>query len=265
MNGTRSFSRIALALVLSSGVSLLTVASNPAIAEDNMLKSPYGEGDLAGASNLMTPDKAMEAMKYMATGTVVSIGRTYEPAMPLFGSRVFAVRGTGGLAGGPLGKNEVIWMDDFLATEIGQVGTQFDGLAHIGIGSKNKHFYGGIPADEVIGSYGVKKLGIEHVKPFFTRGVLIDMVALKGRAMEAGEEITADDIKAALEKQGTPPLGEGDVVLLHTGWGQHWITDNAKYNAGCPGIGLDAAINHQKRYIHSRKHRHGKVSRCWRV
>ena len=132
-------------------------------------------------------------------------------------------------------------MDDFLSTEIGQVGTQFDGLAHIGIGGEQHLFYGGTPASEVAGSYGVKKLGIEHVKPFFTRGVLIDMVALKGRALEAGEEITADDIKAALKQQGTAPPGKGDMVAIHTGWGQHWITDNAKFNSGCPGLGLDAA------------------------
>ncbi|OED38651.1 hypothetical protein AB833_19110 [Chromatiales bacterium (ex Bugula neritina AB1)] len=196
---------------------------------------------MAGASNLMTTEKALEAMKLMSTGTVVSIGRTYESDMPLFGSRVFAVRGTGGLAGGPLGANNVIWMDDFLSTEIGQVGTQFDGLAHIGIGKEEKLFYGGIPANEVAGSYGVQKLGLEHVKPFFTRGVLADMVALKGRALEAGEEITAADLKAAFEKQGTAPPGKGDVLLVHTGWGQHWITDNAKFNSGCPGLGLDAA------------------------
>jgi kynurenine formamidase len=30
-------------------------------------------------------------------------------------------------------------------------------------------------------------------------------------------------------------------VLLHTGWGQHWIEDNAKFNSGSPGIGLGAA------------------------
>ena len=205
------------------------------------LTSPYGEGDMAGASNLMTVEKAMEATALMKTGTVLSIGRTYEPDMPLFGARVFAVRGTGGLAGGPLGENNVVWMDDFLSTEIGQVGTQFDGLAHIGIGGKHNVFYGGVTEQELVGPLGVKKLGIEHVKPFFTRGILVDLVALKGRSLEAGEEITADDIKAALEKQGTAPPGKGDVVLLHTGWGQHWITDNAKFNSGCPGIGMDAA------------------------
>ncbi|MFK8082600.1 MAG: cyclase family protein [Granulosicoccus sp.] len=241
MNKRVAHSRTAFVLTLAMGVSLGAAVPITADADGSQLESPYGEGDGAGASNLMTAEKALEAMKYMSTGTVVSIGRTYESKMPLFGSRVFAVRGTGGLAGGPLGENEVIWMDDFLATEIGQVGTQFDGLAHIGIGKENPHFYGGIPADEVIGSYGVNKLGIEHVKPFFTRGILIDMVALKGRSLEAGEEITADDIKAALEKQGTAPPGKGDVVLVHTGWGQHWIEDNEKFNSGCPGLGMDAA------------------------
>ncbi len=174
------------ASLFAASVFCIAATVNVVYAEGDELKSPYGAGDMAGASNLMTSEKALEAMKYMSSGTVVSIGRTYEPKMPLFGSRVFAVRGTGGLAGGPLGENEVIWMDDFLATEIGQVGTQFDGLAHIGMGSSNKQFYGGVPASEVIGSYGVNKLGVEHVKPFFTRGVFIDIVALKGRAMEAG-------------------------------------------------------------------------------
>ena len=215
--------------------------SNTALADGHGLTAPFGEGDQAGASNLMTPDKVKEAMGLMKTGTVISIGRTYESAMPLFGSRVFALRGTGGLAGGPLADNKVIWMDDYLSTEIGQVGTQFDGLAHIGIGGDKPVFYGGVPASDVFGSYGVRKLGMEHVKPFFTRGLLIDMVSLRGRPMELGEEVTADDIKAALEKQGIAPPGTGDVVMVHTGWGSLWIEDNAKFNSGAPGIGLSAA------------------------
>ncbi|MFN3260976.1 MAG: cyclase family protein [Pikeienuella sp.] len=201
-------------------------------------KSKYGPDDQAGASNLMTPAKVMEAMALMKTGTVISIGRTYESSMPLFGARVFGLRGTGGLAGGPLGQNEVIWMDDFLATEIGQVGTQFDGLAHIGIGGQ---FYNGATIPEVAGSYGVKKLGVEQVKPFFTRGIVLDIAAVRGAPMNAGEEISLADLRAAMDRQGVAEPGEGDVVLIHTGWSRHWITDNATYNSGCPGIGLEAA------------------------
>ncbi len=222
---------------------VLALASmmSPFASAQEWTNSKFGPDDQAGASNLMTAAKALEAVALIKSGSVMSIGRDYTSDMPLFGSRVFAVRGTRGLAGGPLGSNEVIWMDDFIATEIGQVGTQFDGLSHIGIGGSTNRFYNGIPAEDVVGSLGTRKLGIEQLKPFFTRGIVLDFVALKGRDLNAGEEITVADIEAALQAQGIAPPGSGDVVLLHTGWGRHWITDNATFNAGEPGIGIEAA------------------------
>jgi kynurenine formamidase len=221
---------------------VLTIAAAPAFAQDVNLTSRWGKDDQAGASNLMTPKKVMEAMKYMKSGNVISLARTYEAEMPLFGARAFALRGTGGLAGGPVGENNVIWMDDFLSTEIGQVGTQFDGLGHIGIGGRNI-FYNGNTAQQIFGSTGLKRLGIEHVKPFFTKGILIDAAAHRGKPMDAGDEITVADIEAALKKQGltSDAIGEGDVVVFHTGWGRHWIKDNKTFNSGSPGIGLEAA------------------------
>ena len=227
---------------ICSLVAAVSLVATTAFAQDDWTKSPFGPDDQAGRSNLMTPQKALQAVSLMKTGTVMSLGRTYESGMPLFGARAFALRGTGGLAGGPLAKNGVIWNDDFLATEIGQVGTQFDGLSHIGINFQDQNlFYNGIKAEDMNGGYGMNKLGMEHVKPFFTRGILVDMVGLLGRNMEVGEEISAQQIKDALAKQGTAMPGEGDVVVFHTGWGDHWITDNAKFNSGCPGIGLEAA------------------------
>ncbi|MEM9029527.1 MAG: cyclase family protein [Pseudomonadota bacterium] len=224
---------------LAVGVSLTSVAW----AQDAWYPSKFGKDDEAGRSNLMTSARVLEAMTYMKKGTVVPLARTYESAMPLFGARAFAVRGTSGLAGGPVGENKVIWMDDFLATEIGQVGTQFDGLGHIGIGGDKNRFYNGLESAAVTGSYGLKKLGIEKVKPFFTKGILIDMVSFKGKPMDKGEEITVADIEGALQKQGlsADSIGEGHVVLIHTGWSRHWIKDNATFNSGCPGIGVAAA------------------------
>ena len=231
------FKQTVLALALAGTLGLGVQAQ----AAENWYPSKYGADDQAGASNLMTPAKALEATKLIKTGNTVSLARTYQAEMPLFGQRVFAVRATSGLAGGPFGENHVIWMDDFLATEIGQVGTQFDGLAHIGVGGDTELFYNGTPASEVIGGYGVKKLGIEHVKPFFTRGILLNFEALKGRPMELGEEITVEDIEAAMKAQNLAEITEGDVVILHTGWGAKWIKDNATFNSGEPGIGIPAA------------------------
>ncbi len=221
-----------------AGVAALVVTLSAAQAQDT--PSRWGKDDQAGASNHMTPKKALEAAKLMKTGNVIPLARVYEAKMPLFGARAFALRGTNGLAGGPVGDNKVIWMDDFLAAEIGQVGTQFDGLGHIGIGGRDV-FYNGNTKEQIFGPTGLTKLGIEHVKPFFTRGVLIDMVAHKGAPMNAGQEISVADIEGALQKQGVAAIGEGDVVLIHTGWGRHWGVDNAAFNAGAPGIGLDAA------------------------
>lgn len=233
------------ALLVASALCLFAVTAS---ADETMAwaESPFGPDDQAGASNLMTPEKALEAITLMKSGTVMSIGRVYEPAMPLFGSRAFALRATNGLAGGPVGKNQVVWMDDFLATEIGQVGTQFDGLGHIGIGigigkDNTAFFYNGVASKDLVGGYGLNRNGVEHVKPFFTRGVVLDIAALRGAPMDAGDEITVADIEAALEKQGIEAPKAGDVALFHTGWGRHWITDNATFNSGCPGIGMEAA------------------------
>lgn len=223
--------------------ALCTMATSPG-ADDHLAwtESPYGPDDQAGASNLMTPDKTLEAISLMKTGTVLSIGRVYEAEMPLFGSRAFALRATNGLAGGPLGENQVVWMDDFLATEIGQVGTQFDGLGHIGVGIDGKaFFYNGVAAADLVGGNGLNKNGVEHIKPLFTRGVILDIAALHDAPMEAGDVISVEDIEEALEKQGIGEPQTGDVVLLHTGWSRHWINDNDTFNSGSPGIGMEAA------------------------
>lgn len=102
-------------------------------------------------------------------------------------------------------------------------------------------FDNNLDAGEVFGPNGLKKLGVEHVKPIFTRGIVLDITALRGAPMDAGDEVTAADLEAAIERQGIAGPGEGDVVLIHTGWGRHWITDNDTFNSGAPGIGMEAA------------------------
>ncbi len=108
----------------------------------------------AGASNQITTCKVLEALDLVQEGRIVPLGRDYEAGMPLFGTRVYEFsqptppvcdnfgqpdgctpqgeeddpRPTGG----PFGANGVIFNDEFLVSEIGQVGTQFDGPGHIG-------------------------------------------------------------------------------------------------------------------------------------
>ena len=211
--------------------------------------SQWGPEDQAGASNHMSPEKTLEAVQKIRTGKVHSLGRVYESSMPLFGERVFALRTPGMPTGGTFGDNKILWNDEFLATEIGQVGTQFDGLGHIGVevgadgDQTERRLYNGITMREAASPYGLKKLGVEHVKPFFTSGILIDVMGLKGAMLEAGTEIGVADIEAALERQGLSgdAIRPGDVVVVRSGWGRLWNEDNARYNGGEPGIGMEAA------------------------
>jgi kynurenine formamidase len=61
--------------------------------------------------------------------------------------------------------------------------------------------------------------------------------------MDVGQEITMADVRGALQRQGMADMqfSAGDVVLFRTGWSKYWIKDNAKYNSGEPGIGIEVA------------------------
>lgn len=211
----------------------------------------WGADDQAGSTNWYTrPEVVQRALAEAKTGKTYKLGRPYTANMPAFGERKFVLRIPGSPTGGPFGANGVVYHDDYLATEIGQVGTQFDGLGHIGVavnGAGDKaqmRYYNGVTQLEIEGATGLKKLGVERLHPIAARGVLIDIAGAKGVAnLEAGYEITMADVRDALARQG---LGEfkflpGDGVFFRTGWGVHWIKDNAKFSAGEPGIGMEVA------------------------
>ena len=110
--------------------------------------------------------------------------------MPLFGTRVFRLTIPGSPTGGPFGENQLVFHDEMVSSEIGQVGTQFDGLGHIGrlqggnTNNKNQMlYYNGFTEGEIATSEGLVKLGIEKIKPIITRGILIDIAKLQGDLM----------------------------------------------------------------------------------
>ena len=219
-------------------VSLVAIAvAGAASAQANdSLTSKWGPADQRGAANRITPEKVLEAKGLMTRGTVYQLGRVYESGMPLFGTRHFSLRIPQTF--GPLGTNRTTYHDEIVSAEIGQVGTQFDGLGNIGVGD---HFYNGNDRADFSKPDGLTKLGVENVGPLVTRGVLVDVAALKGVArLAGGYEITLADLRGALERQRTE-IRSGDVVIVHTGWGSLWKVDNAAFSANAPGVGLEAA------------------------
>jgi kynurenine formamidase len=117
-------------------------------------------------------------------------------------------------------------------------GTHIDALGHFTIAAE---LYGGRDAASIVGDWGLTELGIEQCPPILARGVLLDVAAGRGvERMDAGDVIGSADLEAAAAAGGVL-VERGDVVLINTGWGALYMTDNATYTAGEPGLGEEAA------------------------
>lgn len=220
--------------------------AQPALAQtsvDPWWPSQWGSDDERGAINRITAGKVIQAASLIRDGQIYELGRDYEAGMPLFPGRHFSLSIQGSPTFGPVGKNQTVWHVEMITGELGQVGTQFDGLGHVGsrVGEEDI-FYNGYKRAEISTAFGLSKLGVEKVGAFFTRGVLIDVAAYKNvERLNVGQVITVEDLQGSLKRQNTE-LREGDVVLIRTGHGQLWNQDNDSYNRGSPGIGLEAAV-----------------------
>lgn len=193
----------------------------------------WGSGDQAGASNWITPEKIKDAVTLVRTGKVYELGHIYEDGMPQIGRRSYKLVIPSFPTYGPelIAGKAVVFNDEFIAGELGQVGTQFDGPGHVGMvarhtdGSEKITFYNGFTADDLRAPYGLKKLGVEQVKPIVTRGVLIDVAGFRGEdTVPGGTAITLAEIRGALTRQGIDEasLRPGDALLFNFGWWRHW-------------------------------------------
>lgn len=209
----------------------------------------WGKGDQAGGSNWITPEKVLEAVRLVKTGKIYEVGRVYERGMPSFGQRTYALLSPGNPTYVFDSANHIVANDEFLCTEIGQVGTQFDGPGHVGMrmtmadGAVEDVYYNGYTGREMYGPYGLRQLGVEHVKPIVTRGLLIDVAGYKGvENLPHRYEVTVADVRGALEREGLSEgeIHEGDALLFRFGWAKLW-SDGAEYESEPPGIGLEVA------------------------
>ena len=205
-------------------------------ADSARCPSSWGATDERGAGNLKGPELVLRAARLIRTGEVIELGRILSADMPLNPTRQFDVhtkRTTMNPQSNRRGSNE-----ELVVAEIGQVGTQFDGFAHQTIGDS---MYNCFKVSEVSTRTGFSRLGIQNVGAIMTRGVLIDVAALKNVDMLPDTyEITVEDLQQALAKQAVT-LQRGDAIIVHTGWGRLWGKDNARYQASNPGIGVAAS------------------------
>jgi kynurenine formamidase len=210
----------------------------------------WGANDQAGGSNWITPEKIIKALALVKAGKVYELGHVYERGMPLIGNRSYNIFIPSFPTYGPTGKDSIVFNDEFVTAEIGQVGTQFDGPGHVGKrvkmtdGSTTDVFYNGFTADEMRGPYGLQKLGIENVKPIITKGIFIDIAAFKNvDTLPERYMITLDDVRQCLAKQGLSEtdIEPGDALIFNLGWWRIW--PQAKSTSGNPAYLSAEAIN----------------------
>ena len=230
-----AFAAVTLA-TLTATAALAQAPSWTVPAESARCPSKWGAGDERGSGNLMTPQLVLDAVKLIKTGEVIDLAHVLGGTMPFFGPRRFDMHLKRTFMNA--GSNERGSNEEMVLSEIGQVGTQFDGFGHQS--HRNSH-YNCFKTDEISSRSGFTKLGVENAPAFITRGVLVDVAAYKGVDMLGDAyEITVDDLQSALKKQNLS-LKAGDAVIIHTGWGKLYGKDNARFVKSCPGIGVKAA------------------------
>jgi len=216
--------------------------------------SPFGKDDQTGATNRVTPAVTKAAAAEIQTGKVTTLTNVLTDGVPLFGTRFSktVLTATGLAPGGAIGENNLTYMEDTWLSQ-SHVGTHLDGVGHIG---RADCYYNQNAMGKFINQNRMTKLGLENLKSFATRGVIIDMVkvfqaanklktnpACRKPCLDKGTVITPEDLQAGL-KMYNVTLREGDAVFIHTGWEDLFLqypAQNTLYNSGEAGIGEAAA------------------------
>ncbi len=243
------------------GISVLSLSMQPAPASAQadckavVQPSPFGPDDQTGATNRVTPAVTKAAAAEIQTGVVTSMANPLVDGIPLFGTRFSKtiLSSFATMPGAEFGNNKLSYMEDTYLSQ-SHVGTHIDGLGHIGI---QDCYYNQTPMGKYVTQNYLKRLGLENIKTFATRGVIIDAVkvfqaagklkanpACKTPCLDAGSLITEADLQAGL-KMYNVTLREADAVFINTGWGdlfKQWPAQNAAYNKGEPGISESAAL-----------------------
>lgn len=218
---------------------LAALVAGPASAQEAWYPSKYGADDTLGALNNLSPEGVRRAVGLVKTGKVYSLAIPTGPDSPAFGDRKYTaeiIPGPGARVDPQLA-NRITAHDEKVTTSMG-IGTQLDGLGHLGI---DHRYYNGLTAEQVNTPQGFRKLELSAIPPIVTRGVMIDMEKHLGKPLSAGQAFNRADIEAAMKAQGIT-VGKGDVVLFHTGWMRKADTDRAAYNATEPGLGEEGAL-----------------------
>jgi kynurenine formamidase len=224
----------------ATALAAAALAAGPAAAQADWCKSKWGPNDEIGAANLLTPELAREAAKLVKTGKTYRLGVETNAQTPAFGTRTWSIliQSPGQAGGASIGPTKTSYNDDIYMGYVA-VGSQIDGLGHIGI---DNVYYNCNKNSDFVQADGLKKLGIQNLPPMVTRGVVLDMTAYYGKnPVPEGTAFNRKEIEEQAQRQGIE-IRKGDVVLFHTGWQALVGKDNKRFMAGEPGVGKEGAL-----------------------
>ncbi len=201
----------------------------------------WGEEDEAGAPNLIGPSEVKLAASLVRTGQVISLAQQISDRLPIPGHRAgvshFMGRDGGDYAAGAKRPGGFQFAEDTVVLPL-HLGTHMDALCHAWC---DDHLYNGFPGNTVRSTTRALRCGVEKMPPLVTRGILLDMVKLRGEVAKPGESIGRSELQEAASHAGLE-LRDGDAVLIRTGWLESQdAARGVDFNAE-PGIDVEAAL-----------------------
>ncbi len=199
----------------------------------------WGPDDEIGTLNLIDDDVVRRA-----AARVVS-GRRFPLAIPLHerGPQIGNVPGRVNPLRTMTAVNEpafrdpslYCWSEDVVFMSL-QAATHWDALAHVSYDGRIYNDHGA----SATSAAGASRCGIDKVRSLVSRGVLLDVARARNvDRLDGGEVVTAEDLDEAAE-QANITVEPGDVVLIRTGWIQHFLAgDRRTYALRAPGPGME--------------------------
>jgi kynurenine formamidase len=195
----------------------------------------WGPDDQRGTLNLIDEAARLRGVAAVRRGVAFSLAIPVDEDGPQAGgipgrdnpSRTMSMINTP-LTGDP---EDFCTSDDAVSMGV-QAATHWDALAHVGYAGK---LYNGVDSSD-IDEAGAHRLGIEHVGPLATRGILLDIARLHDvDYFDEGYPISGDDLDAATSAAGID-VEPGDAVLVRTGQMHHLPHDRKRYSHPAPGL-----------------------------
>lgn len=200
----------------------------------------WGKDDERGALNFVTAGAVRAATALVRTGRVIGLSQPLSDRtpVPLSRGRVMRLmnRDGGDYAAGARRPDGFQFAEDTLVLA-SHTGTHIDALCHVWY---DDALYNGFPSSSIRSTTGAAHCGVDKLGGIVTTGVLVDLMALRGRPLDAGEAVSAADLEGWLDPQTRARL-RGAAVLVRTGWFETRGRD-ACYFEGEPGIDVSAGI-----------------------